>query len=298
MNERGGGSGSVGPTPSARAVKALLVGVALSSTVAFCQEAPDPAKLLGITYEQMRQAYPEDCKTLRAARYANEAKKGSLQSCEVKHHPKELVPGSKISKEVAFFKDQNLIELDFHLTGRTAALGLQQMYGDPDPPVKMDSHYAFGEATYGDDDSSVTLDGRGESHFNVRSWTRPRFRIMWQFSAYMSWDDMVQRDTTILGGLLIKPTASEKATFILRSEQAPPARSLALAESVKQAVVSNSEAAKSSPAAAALANVGHTRIHRSWPNWCRTAKLHGAPWSRRRQVQRFTWTATSWVSLR
>jgi hypothetical protein len=176
----------------------------------------------------------------------------------VKHHSKELVPGSKISDEVAFFKDRKLIELDFHLKGRTAALGLEQVYGVPDPPIKMDTSYAFGEATYGEDDSSISLDGRGESHFNFSYWTRPRFQIRWAFSSYMSWDDMVQRDTTILGGLLVKPDSSEKVSFILRDDEPTSAQPSPLPDTIKQAIAANSEASKASPAAAAaLANIGH-----------------------------------------
>jgi hypothetical protein len=225
---------------------------------AISQEAEDPTKLLGITNDLLHQSYPDDCNTLRAARFSNETKNGSLESCEVKHHSKELVSGSKIRKEVAFFKDRTLIELDFYLKGRTAALGLEQAYGTPDPPVKMDSSYAFGKATYGDDGSSMTLDGQGESHFNFSYWTRPHFQIQWAFSSYMSWDDMVQRDNSILGGLLIKPDTFEKVTFTLRSDQSTPPQPPALPDGTKQAIVTNSEASKSSPAAAAaLAEVGH-----------------------------------------
>lgn len=222
------------------------------------QEAADPTKLLGITYDLFRQSHPDDCNTLRAARYATESKKGSLESCEVRHHSKELVPGSKISKEVAFFKDRRIIELDFYLKGRSAALGLEQLYGPPDPPVKMDSSYAFGKATYGDEGSSMTLDGQGESHFNFSYWTRSGFQIQWAFSSYMSWDDMVQRDTTVFGGLLIKPDTFERVIFLLRAEEPRPAPAVALPEAMKQSIVANSEASKSSPAAAvALADIGH-----------------------------------------
>jgi len=225
---------------------------------AFGQENPDQAKLLGITYEQFQRTYPDDCQTLRAARYANESKNGSLESCEVRHHSKELVPGSKISKEVAFFKDRRVIELDFYLKGRTAALGLQELYGPPDPPVKMESSYAFGKATYGDEGTSMTLDGQGESHFDFRYWTRPGFQIQWAFSSYMSWDDMVQRDTTVVGGLLIKPDTFERVIFLLSAEEPSPAPAVVLPEATKQSIVANSEASKSSPAAAAaLADIGH-----------------------------------------
>ena len=222
------------------------------------QENPDQAKLLGVTYDQFRSTYPDDCHTLRAARYANESRNGSLESCEVKHHSKELVSGSKIGREVVFFKDHRVIELDFYLKGRTAALGLEQLYGPPDPPVKMDSSYAFGKATYGDDGSSMTLDGQGESHFNFSYWTRPGFQIQWAFSSYMSWDDMVQRDTTVLGGLLIKPDTFEKVTFLLHEDESRPAPAPALSDAMKQSIEANSEASKSSPAAAAsMADVGH-----------------------------------------
>lgn len=169
-----------------------LIFALFAALPAFGQETAAPEKLLGKTYEQFRQSYPDECKTLREARYAGETKNGSLQSCDVKNHSKELVPGSKVSKEVVFFKNHTLIELDFYLKGRTAASGLEKIYGLPDPPVKMGSSYAFGEATYGSDDSSVTLDGHGESHFDYRDWTRPRFQIRWVFSSYMSWDEMVQ----------------------------------------------------------------------------------------------------------
>jgi hypothetical protein len=181
-----------------------------------------------------------------------------LESCEVRRHSKELVPGSKISREVAFFKDRRVIELDFYLKGRTAALGLEQLYGPPDPPVKMDSSYAFGKATFGDEGSSMTLDGQGESHFNFSYWTRPGFQIQWAFSSYMSWDDMVQRDTTVFGGLLIKPDTFERVTFLLRAEEPRPAPAVVLPEAMKQSILANSEASKSSPAAAAaLADIGH-----------------------------------------
>lgn len=43
------------------------------------QEAADPTKLLGITYDLFRQSHPDDCNMLRAARYANESKNGSLE---------------------------------------------------------------------------------------------------------------------------------------------------------------------------------------------------------------------------
>ena len=219
---------------------------------------PDQTKLLGITYDLFRQSYPHDCNKLQAVKYADGTTNPFLQSCVVRHHAKELVSGSKIWKEVAFFEDHKLTKLDFQLLGSGASLGLIEAYGNPDPPVKMDSSYAFGEATYGGEGSSMTLDGRGESHFNFYGWTRPGFLIRWTSSSYESWDDMAERDNSVFGGLSIGPLAVEKVTFTFVPVLSAASQPQVLPEATKQAIVTNSEAAKSSPAAAAeLATTGH-----------------------------------------
>ena len=72
-------------------VKNLLLAVLFFAAIAFGQESADPSKQLGTTCEQFRLSYPEDCRTLRAARYANETKKGSLRACEVKHDGQSII---------------------------------------------------------------------------------------------------------------------------------------------------------------------------------------------------------------
>jgi hypothetical protein len=194
------------------------VGAALAlflvlSIAPVCGQTPkDPTKLLGLTLAQFGQIYPKDCKKLRPAAFADENKAGSLGACTVKHHAKELFPGSRIAQQVAFFKGQFLIEVDFYIKGAPATLGLTDLYGAHDAPIEMGSSYSFGTAVYGGSDRATTLDAGGESKIEFRDWTRSAFRIQWVSSAHMDWDEVADGPS-----LLPRGERVEKVCFIARS---------------------------------------------------------------------------------
>jgi hypothetical protein len=181
---------------------ALIIFAAAS---AFTQESPDAAKsvlsidqpesLVGASLDQLRTSYPDECHKLKPARYAGEAKPGSLQSCIVKQHLK--VAGSTVKREVLFIKQGRIIEanLFFFGTFRGSVPGLPELralYGTPEPPGQSEPHVygGFGSYTYDNGAESTTLDNRGESHHFVTIWTRPGYTISWSETLSESWQEV------------------------------------------------------------------------------------------------------------
>jgi hypothetical protein len=182
-----------------------LILMVFASASAFTQESPDAAKsvlsidqpesLLGATLDQFRTSYPDECQKLKPARYASEAKPGSLQSCVVKHHLK--VAGATVKREVLFIRQGRIIEANLFFFGTfrgsvPSTQGLQALYGAPGPPGQHEPHVygAFGSYTYDYGHESTTLDNYGESHFHVTTWTRPGYLISWSESLSMSWQEV------------------------------------------------------------------------------------------------------------
>jgi hypothetical protein len=143
----------------------------------------------------------------------------------------------KISKEYLFFVDDRVVEIKVIPGDSLVSFHLDDLYGQPDRPLGgFEDRSALGAIDYTDGRESTTVDDRGASHSLYFRWTRPTFTVTYMYSSYTGFGD---------------ETGSSGDEIIFRSNASiPPATDPALQL--------NSEAAKSSPAAAAeLASTGH-----------------------------------------
>ena len=152
------GFNACGGSNKMKSIYALAL-IIFAAASAFTQESPDAAKsvlsidqpesLVGASLDQLRTSYPYECLKLKPARYAGEAKPGSLQSCIVKQHLK--VAGSTVKREVLFIKQGRIIEANlFFGTFRGSVPGLPELralYGTPEPPGQS---YPSGEPIFPD----------------------------------------------------------------------------------------------------------------------------------------------------
>src|SRR4051812_34029344 len=93
-----------------RGVAALVVLFALMPSYARAADEPNPnpAKLLNMTYDQLRSEMPTDCKSLRPVR----GRVGE-QYCIIHGHFLGFLPSEKISGAVLHFLNHLLIQVDF-----------------------------------------------------------------------------------------------------------------------------------------------------------------------------------------
>lgn len=177
----------------------ILLAVASSS----CLGQRDPSSLLGKPYQVIRLIYPHDCKELKS--------NGLYQICRVKHHPKELFPGARISSENILFYQNAAIRVIFlirhgvirnHDIDSNTVDGLITLYGQPDAAQKLADSEGFRSNTYGGQNTSTTLDKYGKTRNLIERWTKEDFQVSWGASTSESWSDMVEEDSNPMYGLL------------------------------------------------------------------------------------------------
>jgi hypothetical protein len=190
---------------------------------------PEPTKLLGIPYDIFRKLYPNECSVLKRLRKDEKdfvTGNGQLvDTCHVKQHAKELVPGAKVKYEMLgwFSSPPNTtvpwcklfsvyVVVEGHLSN------MEQVYGKPDPAIQMASRDPmFGSVTYGGLGQSTTLNNEMESHTFITSWTR-HFPNGWGLSIVSTtnvretWGMMV-RDAEL--GVDARPVVEEGVSFTM-----------------------------------------------------------------------------------